>query len=315
MNTKQKLASFFLSFLVLGLYPTLSSALTFPLSPNENVVGAIQEAFSLSGETLSDVGRRFDIGYYEMLEANPNVSPDSELSSGTRLVIPSRYVLPPTPREGIVINLAELRLYYYPAGTNTVVTDPVGIGRIGWYTPLGVTRVVSKVKDPTWRPTAHVRAEAQRLGYLLPDVWPAGADNPLGQYALYLGWPTFLIHGTPPPFGVGKRSSAGCIRMYPEDIDAMYHSVRVGIKVTVVNSPIKVGWQGNKFYLEAHRPLEEKGKFVTDDTIHMVDRIHDATKNRRVVIRWKEAQEAVKRQSGIPTVIGERGQKISMNQD
>jgi L,D-transpeptidase ErfK/SrfK len=316
MNTKRKIGSILLPFLVLaGLYSTRCSALVFPLSPNENVVGGVQRTLVQPGETLSDVGRRFDIGLYEMQEANPGVSGEGLLPPGTHLLIPSRFVLPPVPREGIVINLAELRLYYYPEDSNTVITLPVGIGRVGWHIPLGVTKIVTKRKDPAWHPTDHVRAEAQKQGFLLPAVWSPGQDNPMGQYAMNLAWPTYIIHGSAPPYAIGQRSSAGCFRMFPEDIETLYSSVKLGTKVTVLNDPIKMGWRGNKFYLETHKPYEENGNFVAYDTIHLVDRIHDATKDRPVVIKWQQAQEVVKQQSGIPTVIGTEGVTHSSSQD
>lgn len=284
---------------------SLGYALTFPLpSAGENVVGSIQHTYSQPGETMAEVGRRYDIGYHEMVEANPNINPDKELGKGTELIIPSRFVLPHAPRVEVVINLAELRLYYYPPGEGIVITEPVGIGRVGWYTPVGTTHVVAKVKDPSWRPTEHVRQEAAKIGYLLPEVWPPGPDNPLGAYALRLGWPSFLIHGTNTPDGVGKRSSAGCIRMFPEDIDMLFHRVRVGSSVTVVNNPIKVGWQGGQLFVEAHKPLEELGGYQQSDTIELVNVVHEATKNSPVKVQWSRAYEALKLKNGLPTVIG-----------
>jgi len=277
--------------------------LTFNLPSNgDNVVGHIKEIRSRRGDTLAKIGRRFDIGYFEMLEANPHSDPERALRPHSRVVIPSRFILPPGPRKGIVINLAELRLYYYP-NNREVMTEPVGIGRIGWMTPLGTTSVIQKVRNPSWRPPASVREDAAKQGYILPDVWPAGPDNPLGKFMMRLGWHTYLIHGTNRPDGVGKRSSAGCIRMYPEDIETLFHMVKIGTPVRVVNSPIKVGWQSGELLLEAHKPLQEKGKYVTDDTVSMIQRIHKTIQKKDVLVRWSLAQKEIKQQTGIPVVI------------
>jgi len=289
-----------------ALYQT-SLAATYPLSPSSTVVGQVQIAHPLPGESLWQVGRRFDIGYYEMIEANPELPTDGILSAGTRVVIPSQYILPDAPRKGIVINLAELRLYYFPADENVVITEPVGIGKEGWETPLGEAKVIEKIKDPAWHPPARVREDAVRLGYTLPDIWPPGPDNPLGQFAMRLSWGSYLIHGTNNPAGVGKRSSAGCIRMFPEDIEALFSQVPMGTHVRVINSPNKVGWVGNQLLLESHKPMKDKGLNVEPDTISLVDRVHQVTHHDPVLIRWSIAEAVVKAQTGIPQVIGVRG--------
>lgn len=299
-----KYISAFFGLSLLALSQT-ATAQTFALPTNgDNIIGEVQMVRARPGETLSDIGRRYDIGYYEMVEANPDISPERSLPSWKRVVIPSQFILPPGPRTGIVINLAELRLYYYLPGGGEVLTEPVGIGREGWATPLGQTKIVSKVKNPTWRPTPDTHAEARRLGYELPDVWPPGPNNPLGEYKMRLGWGAYLIHGTNQPSGVGKRSSGGCLRMYPEGIEELYPLVSIGTPVRIINKPIKVGWQDGIFYLEAHKPLKEKGKYVKSDTVNMVSRIYEATKGRKTAVKWREAYKEVKAQTGVPRVIG-----------
>lgn len=307
MNIKHSLRG--LAKLVLGISLAALSftaqALEFQVPQNgDNVVGSIRYAYSQPGDTLFKIGRRYDIGYFEMIEANPRISPHNRLSRNTRVVIPSRFILPGDTRKGIVINLSELRLYYFYPDGKRVLTEPIGIGRVGWQTPTGKTKVIQKKKDPTWTPPEAVREEAASKGYILPDVWPPGKDNPLGQYMLRLGWYSYLIHGTNRPEGVGKRVSAGCIRMFPEDIETLYYLVNVGTPVTVVAQPIKTGWQGTKFLVEVHKPLEEKGELVENDTIDMVGDMTNQVKDKPITLRWSAALEALQQQSGIPVVVG-----------
>lgn len=247
------MAIFFCLSAVSGL-----EASTFVLPTTGDLVGEIQYIYPEVGETLSDVGIRFDVGYFEMVRANPQADPTRQLSNRTKLVIPSQYILPPALRQGIVINLAEYRLYYFPPGDNIVITMPVGIGREGWNTPLGVTNVTVKERDPIWRPTDNVRAEAAKNGTPIPNQFPPGVGNPLGRHVLRLGWPTYLIHGTNRRDGVGSRVSAGCIRMMPEDIEQLFDKVAVGTLVTVINEPVKLGQMNGKVYLEAYPLLFEQ---------------------------------------------------------
>jgi len=247
--------------LILALLLTFTyseiSASVFVLPANGNVIGKIQSTTVQAGETLSDVGIRYDVGYYEMVAANPRVDPIRRLPPATRLVIPSEYILPTGSRQGLVINLAEYRLYYFPPHDNTVVTLPVGIGREGWDTPIGLTKITAKERDPIWRPTANVRAEAAKNGTPIPNEFPPGEGNPLGRHVMRLGWPTYLIHGTNRRDGVGSRVSAGCIRMMPEDIEVLYEQVAVGTAVRVVYEPIKIGYLGKQLLMEVHPPLIE----------------------------------------------------------
>jgi L,D-transpeptidase ErfK/SrfK len=214
-------------------------------------------------DTLSDIARRFNVGYEEVVRANPTVDPWLP-RAGTRIVLPTQFVLPDGPRTGIVINLAALRLYYFPprkkGELQTVVTHPIGIGRVGWITPLGSTKVTSKRENPVWNPPASVRREHAADGDPLPARVPAGPDNPLGKYAMNLGWPSYLIHGTNQPYGVGIRASHGCIRMYPEDIAALYDDIPIGTKVTVVNQPMLYGRRGEQVYLQSFPVFDDYPK-------------------------------------------------------
>ncbi|KTD63925.1 L,D-transpeptidase family protein [Legionella spiritensis] len=245
-----------LMFLVFCLAPSWAS--TFILPEEGDVIGELQYAYSEIGETINDVGLRYGVGYVEMVRANPHIDARRSLSPGTKIVIPSCYLLPSGPREGLVINLAEYRLYYFPPGDNVVITMPIGIGKAGWHTPVGKTTVVARERDPVWRPTANIKAAASEKGVLLPNQFPPGKHNPLGRHILRLGWPTYLIHGTNRRDGVGMRVSAGCIRLMPEDIEQLFDQVAVGTPVRVINEPVKIGWQHGALYLEVHPLLLEQ---------------------------------------------------------
>lgn len=245
------------SILFCTLFASCSNlwSMTLVLPAEGDLVGEIQYSHPEIAETLADVGLRHGIGYNEMVWANPKINPTGPLPTETNLLIPSQYILPPGPRRGLVINLAEYRLYYYPPNDNVVITMPVGIGREGWTTPLGLTKVTQKQRNPVWRPTAKLQAEAAKRGSLLPDTFPASDANPLGRHILRLGWPTYLIHGTNQHDGVGTRVSAGCIRMMPEDIEYLYELIAVGTSVRVINDPLKFGFDNGSVYIQIYPPL------------------------------------------------------------
>lgn len=232
-------------------------------SADDDVVGHLQVTQAHEKDTLLDIARRFNVGYEEIVRANPNV--DKWLPhEGTRVVVPTQFVLPDVPHRGIVINLAALRLYYYPPAKEgepqTVITHPIGIGRVGWSTPLGHTKIVRKRANPVWYPPLSVRREHAKDGDILPKKIGAGPDNPLGHYAFTLGWPSYLLHGTNEPYGVGLRASHGCMRMYPEDIEQLFKKIPVGTEVTVVNQPLVYGYRGDTLYLQSYPVLEDYAK-------------------------------------------------------
>jgi L,D-transpeptidase ErfK/SrfK len=233
----------------------------FSIDPlHDDVVGEVQVTVVGKQDTLPDIARRFNIGYEEIIRANPGVDPWLP-GVGREVVVPTQFVLPSAPREGIVINIAAMRIYYFPPpkpGEKQVVyTHPIGIGKVGWSTPEGATKVVSKQKNPVWVPPASVRAEHKENGDILPAVVPAGPDNPLGRYKFTLGWPSYLIHGTNKPYGVGLRSSHGCIRLYPEDVEKLFGMVGPGTPVRVVNQPFVFGWHQDQLYLQAYGVMED----------------------------------------------------------
>lgn len=237
---------------------------TFPLPTGEDsVVGVVQHVESREDETLVDIAREFDLGYDQIVRANPEVNRWIP-GNGTKVLIPHHYILPGDVRKGIVLNIAELRMYYYPTNgklpADRVHTYPVSIGRMDWKTPLGATKVIRKDRDPAWHPPASIREEHAREGEILPSVIPGGTpDNPLGRYALRLGFPGYLIHGVDErkTYGIGMRVTHGCIRMYPDDIETLFGMVPLNTPVQLLNQPVKVGWSGDRLLLEVHQPLDE----------------------------------------------------------
>lgn len=250
--------SFSLGLLLCFSLPVL--AVTFPMPEEGNdLVGQPFKYRAIYEDTFSDIARLYDLGFRQLKAANPDV--DAWLpGEGTEITIPQQYILPPGPREGIIINLAELRLYYFPKDRNEVDTYPLGIGREGWSTPVGETRIVRKKKDPTWNVPASILKEHEEDGNPLPPIVPPGPDNPLGGYALYLSMNGYLLHGTSKPFGVGMRVSHGCIRLYPENIEQLFQQIPVGTPVRIINQPYKAGWLNSELYVEAHHPLSEQLK-------------------------------------------------------
>jgi L,D-transpeptidase ErfK/SrfK len=289
---------------LLSMLAIQASATTYQLPADGDVVGSLQMATLRSGVSLSTVVENYDIGYYELLEANPQMNPQQPYV-GQRVVIPTQYVLPLAPRQGIVINLAELRLYYYPPGQNVVVTEPIGIGRMGWDTPTGTFKIIEKIPNPTWHVPASIAEDSAKQGIVLPKTIPPGPDNPLGAYAMRLSLPNYLIHGTNRPAGVGRRVSSGCIRMYPEDIASLFQMVAVGTPVTIVNQPFKAGWLNGQLYFEAVQPLsEQRSQLGNGLTSLWVQAIDDAIAGTNAQVNWNKAEMLANQQSSIPQVIG-----------
>ena len=287
---------------------TKSYAAIFTLPSNgDSVVGKVKWTHSKQGDNFSIIGRHYDVGYFEMVEANPGVDP-SLPKPGTIVVIPTKFIIPNVPHVGLVLNVAEMRAYYFPPGSNKVMTYPVGIGRSAdWATPVGVTRIISKVKNPTWIPPEDIRKwHRATFGNDLPAKIGPGPDNPLGYYVLHLGkgFPEVYFHGTNEPASVGRRTSSGCIHLWPEDIEDLYYRVKVGTPVRVINDPYKAGWLDNKIYLESHVPLEEQQDIYSKDLAPMRYDVQAVVANRAVNIDWDEANRIADQQNGVPQVVG-----------
>ena len=258
-------------------------------------------------DTLLDVARLHGLGYEEIINANPGIDPWLP-GAGTPVVVPKQRLLPRAPRSGIVINLPEHRLYWFPppvAGKPPVVwTYPVSIGKMDWNTPLGRTTIVSKAKDAPWIPPKSVREEHAKRGETLPAVVPGGPDNPMGRYKMALGIPggAYLIHGTNRPAGIGMQVTHGCMRLYPEDIEALYGMVPIGTPVTIVNQPYKWGWHRGELLIEVHPPLQEDAG--TPPTLTDLTRlIVEATREEPLAIDWIGAERIWREARGIPTAV------------
>lgn len=274
-----------------------------------DLVGMLMTVSALRQDTLVDIARRNDVGQDAIVLANPDV--DRWLpGAGTRVVLPSQHVLPDTPREGLVLNLPEMRVYYFPRAArgeqSAVYTYPVGIGRMDWATPLGETTVISKQKDPAWRPPESIRREHEAQGDPLPRVVPPGPDNPLGQYALRLGIPGYLMHGTNKEFGVGMQVSHGCVRLLPEDIETLFELVPVGTRVRIINQPVKVGWQAEELYLQVYPPTAGAGHDLADLREMASEAVDAALSERPTALNRTAIENALARPSGLPVVISGR---------
>lgn len=286
--------------------PAAAAVYDMPAEGND-VIGAVREIQVRERDTLVEIARRHNLGYRELRLANPDV--DSWLpGEGTPVRLPAHFVLPDVPREGIVLNISEMRLYYFPPANSPyagkVVTYPLGIGREGWDTPLGTTRVVRTAERPSWYPPESIRAEYAKDGKELPRVVPPGPENPLGEYALYLGFPTYLIHGTNKPAGIGMRVSSGCIRLYPEDIAALYSMAGAGTPVRIIDQPYKAGWLDGTLYVEAHPP-DANGRERVSNYTPLVQTLIAATRERPdFPIDWDHAQNSAEIADGVPVPVG-----------
>jgi len=305
----------------------------FELPPEGyDVIGSVSTVTARYEDTLVDIARRHGLGYYDVVRANPGVSVWVP-GEGTEIVLPNRFVLPPGPRKGLVLNLAEYRMYYYPEPREGkpayVYTYPMSIGRMDWETPLGKTSIVAMAKNPAWYPPQSVREEHAAEGDPLPRIVPPGPENPLGTRALRLGLPGYLIHGTNRPAGVGMRVSHGCVRMFPEDIEFLFERIKVKTPVRIINAPVKIGWDGEALVAEVH-PLLESAQPLVDESLeqiealdadvelpppnpdskdpltHVTEQFIAATAEQAGQLDWDRVEELVGRSDGIPEVVGTR---------
>lgn len=288
-----------------GPAPAAPAATVAPATPLPTaVIGKLRLYTVGEWDTLHEIAAAESLGFVELAAANPGVDPWLPLA-GTLLVLPTAHLLPDAPREGVVINLADQRLYFFPPGDAAPVSYPIGIGKAGDETPLGETRIVGKRADPVWYPPDSIRAENPDL----PAAVPPGECNPLGSHAIDLAWSGYVVHGTNKPLGIGRRVSHGCIRLYPDDIAALFAAVRVGMPVRVVDQPVKLGWSAGELYLEVHPTqsqadeIERHGRFTPAPIADLSARIHRAVGIDSARLDWTIIESAARLRLGYPVQI------------
>ena len=312
------------------LWQPLPLAATYGLDRRGDLIGEVRTVRAERDDTLLDIARANSLGLNELKLINPEV--DTWLpGEGKEIMLPAMFVLPQAPRDGIVLNIPEMRLYYFPPpdrgdakrGKNrknsrrdraldrtldrdntVVITYPLGIGRQGWGTPYVNTKIAQKRKNPYWYPPESIRKEHAEDNDPLPWRVEPGPENPLGDYAMRLGLPEYLIHGTNKPYGIGMRVSHGCIRLYPEDIEALYGMVGLGTPVYIVNQPFKLGVQGRRIYLEAHPWLDEDTDYFRGSLTSILKMLLAISEDGRYEMDWDLARQVITDVNGMPTVVG-----------
>ena len=288
-------------------------AAVLALPAEGDLVGETVDVTATHDDTIIDLARRYGLGYEEVVNANPGVDPWLP-GEGTVVRMPLRRILPDTPREGIVVNLPEHRLYYYPPAKpgepRVVVTYPVSVGKMDWATPLGLTRIQTKIKDPSWTPPESVRREHAERGDILPKVIPPGPDNPLGLFAMRLAIPggSYMIHGTNRPAGVGMQVTHGCMRLYPEHIEELFRMVAVDTPVRLVNQPQKVGVSDGQLYVEVHPAMETTSAAVVRPDRTTLARLVANTARARPAtgpILWETVESAFAERRGTPMSVAQ----------
>ncbi|WP_245540422.1 L,D-transpeptidase family protein [Thermodesulfatator atlanticus] len=272
----------------------------FEWSPDQTVVGELKSHVVGEKDTLLDIARWYDLGYNQISLANPKIDPWIP-PKGKKVLIPSEYVLP-SIKSGLVVNLAEMRLYFFrnEGGKNVVYTAPIGVGVDGKLTDLGVYTIIRKRKNPAWHVPKSIKEEEPDL----PDVVPPGPDNPLGTRALYLSRGAYMIHGTNKPWGIGRRVSHGCMRLYPEDIEALYPLVPVGTPVFIIYEPFKLGIKDGKIYLQAFPDFENKVPSPFEEIMRLANKLKE-NKRAKVILYWADVRQVLEKKDGIPYLVGE----------
>lgn len=273
-----------------------------PFSWNQTI-GDLQTIYTEQGDTVYKIARTYELGKDDILNANPGITEFGKLIPNTPIILPTIFILPNTPHEGITISLAEKRLYFYPKDTNLVLTEPISIGREGWNTPLGKTLIIEKITNPEWVAPDSIIDYSADKGIKLSKVEKPGPDNPLGQFALRLQDGGILIHGTNDPMMIGKRISSGCIRMYPEDIAMLFQKVDKNTPVYIIDDAFKIGWKNNLLFLEVSPPLSENNETPESTRQKVHDLINKATNGDTGQIHWAIVDQITRQKMGIPQVI------------
>lgn len=293
-----------LSLLFIGLH---TEAANYELDEKQgSLIGTLQITRSEYEDTLLDIARANGLGYHDIKLVNPDI--DTWLpGEGEEIILPSQFILPHASRKGIILNIPEMRLYYFRRQQGkplTVFTYPLGVGREGWDTPYMKTRIIQKKKNPYWYPPKSIREEHAEQGDPLPRRVSPGPDNPLGKYALRLGVPQYLIHGTNKPYGIGMRVSHGCIRLYPEDIEQLFSQIDLGTPVHIINQPYKVGHHQGRIFLEAHPYLQEDAEQFQDNLTSMIRILVELTGESPYELDWDLAKQVIHEMKGVPIEVG-----------
>ncbi len=276
----------------------------FPLERGQAVIGTVETYEAQASDILLDIARRYDLGYVDFMAANPGVDPWSP-GAGRGVVVPDMFILPDAPRVGIVVNLAERRVFYFPPGGRSVETYPAGVGVEAGATPQGVSRIVRKELEPVWIPPPSIRAERPDL----PTMILPGPDDPLGDYALRTGWNNILIHGTNKPDSVGRNVSHGCLHLYPEDIERLFREVTVGTPVRVISQAVDAAWLDGRLYVEVHPSKEQADQIDYSEAVmpaipqELMSRVASAAGDRIAEVDWDAVKRAGEAATGLPTPV------------
>lgn len=282
---------------------TTIAAHEFQLSKNQEIVGSIATIHTRVNDTLSDIARHFGLGYNDISIANPSIQPWTP-KANSRVILPLRFILPDSPRKGIVLNLANMRMFYYSKKQPLkLYTYPVGIGRQGWNTPMGLTHVVDKKANPSWVVPESILREHAQKGSPLPKIVRSGPENPLGYFAMHLGFPGYLIHGTNKPYGIGMQVSHGCVQLYPEDIKDLFTKATIGMEVRIIHQPYLVAQENNMIYLEAHEPLDRWLPNKNQLKKQILKKIKKIASQGNLLVDWSKVNLVLDRSDGIPTPI------------
>lgn len=279
----------------------------FTLSKDQTLIGTLATLTTQENDTLPDIARHFGLGYNDISLANAGISPWTP-APNSRVVLPLQFILPETPHKGITVNLANMRLFFYPKESpDKVFTYPVGIGRDGWNTPTGLVKIISKTENPTWNVPESILREHEKKGDPLPAVVHSGPNNPLGYFAMRLTVPKYLIHGTNKPYGIGMQVSHGCMQMYPEDIAVLFEKTAIGTPVQIVHQPYLTAWQGNMLYLEANKPLQDAKSLKAQ----LLKQLQKISLKQHLAIDWQKVEQVLNRADGLPTPILEHSADIA----
>lgn len=280
------------------------------------IVGKIHVVIPTHENTLLDIARHYDLGHHEITWANPDVNIWMP-GENARVIVPTQYILPPKPWKGIVVNISQRRLFYFPTAkkgeTPQVITFPISIAREGWSTPLGETKLVAKHKDPSWFVPKSIQTEHKQEGETeFPEYFPPGPDNPMGMLAMQTGFNGIYIHGTNRPWGVGMRTSHGCLHLYPEDAAILFPLVSAGMPVRVIDAPFVVGVQGNQLLMASYEPVAEYGatrNLYTRAVLALVPYIQPDPKatSATVDVAWDRVQKVVDKKTLVPISVSPGG--------